>query len=143
MAREAGIETIVATPHVLRGRWQNTSRPKLEGLADMLREKAPLWQKTRLKALDDLTSVLDELGRAPSRYAPVGGEGAPRAADDYTRFRDLLDRWLAATRGQVRAARRGDVGGYRRLAERADDRGFDADDAANAAGLPQRALASL
>jgi len=39
MARDAGIETIVATPHVLRGRWQNTSRPKLEGLAETLREK--------------------------------------------------------------------------------------------------------
>ena len=39
MARDAGIETIVATPHVLRGRWQNTSRAKLEGLAETLREK--------------------------------------------------------------------------------------------------------
>jgi protein-tyrosine phosphatase len=39
MARDAGIETIVATPHVLRGRWQNTSRQKLEGLAETLRQK--------------------------------------------------------------------------------------------------------
>jgi protein-tyrosine phosphatase len=39
MARDEGIETIVATPHVLRGRWQNTSRLKLEHLAETLREK--------------------------------------------------------------------------------------------------------
>lgn len=30
LAAEDGIETIVATPHVLRGRWQNTSRTALE-----------------------------------------------------------------------------------------------------------------
>jgi protein-tyrosine phosphatase len=30
LAAEDGIETIVATPHVLRGRWQNTSRAILE-----------------------------------------------------------------------------------------------------------------
>jgi len=30
LAAEDGIETIVATPHVLRGRWQNTSRAALE-----------------------------------------------------------------------------------------------------------------
>lgn len=30
LAAEDGIETIVATPHVLRGRWQNTSRATLE-----------------------------------------------------------------------------------------------------------------
>jgi len=39
MARDNGIETIVATPHVLRGRWQNTSRPKLQALLDSLRER--------------------------------------------------------------------------------------------------------
>lgn len=36
MAAEEGIETIVATPHVLRGRWKNTSRPQLDSiLADL------------------------------------------------------------------------------------------------------------
>ena len=39
MAAEEGIETIVATPHVLRGRWQNTSREKLQSLVDTLAEK--------------------------------------------------------------------------------------------------------
>ena len=39
MAAEEGIETIVATPHVLRGRWRNTSRATLAGLVDTLREK--------------------------------------------------------------------------------------------------------
>jgi protein-tyrosine phosphatase len=39
IAAEEGIETIVATPHVLRGRWQNTSRAKLDSLVEALREK--------------------------------------------------------------------------------------------------------
>jgi protein-tyrosine phosphatase len=38
-AADEGVETIVATPHVLRGRWQNTSRPKLESLLAALREQ--------------------------------------------------------------------------------------------------------
>jgi len=39
MASEDGIETIVATPHVLRGRWQNTSRAALEAALTTLRER--------------------------------------------------------------------------------------------------------
>src|SRR5207244_12748704 len=36
MSADEGIETIVATPHVLRGRWKNTSRAQLEAiLADL------------------------------------------------------------------------------------------------------------
>ena len=36
MSAEEGIEAIVATPHVLRGRWKNTSRAQLESiLADL------------------------------------------------------------------------------------------------------------
>ena len=38
-AADDGIETIVATPHVLRGRWQNTSRPILEDIAAKLRDR--------------------------------------------------------------------------------------------------------
>jgi protein-tyrosine phosphatase len=38
-AADEGVETIVATPHVLRGRWQNTSRAKLESLLVALREQ--------------------------------------------------------------------------------------------------------
>jgi protein-tyrosine phosphatase len=38
-AADEGVETIVATPHVLRGRWQNTSRAKLESLLETLREQ--------------------------------------------------------------------------------------------------------
>src|SRR3954452_899086 len=37
MAADEGIETIVATPHVLRGRWQNTSRVQLATILDELR----------------------------------------------------------------------------------------------------------
>ena len=39
MAASEGIETIVATPHVLRGRWRNTSRETLQRIADELRGK--------------------------------------------------------------------------------------------------------
>ena len=39
MAADDGIDTIVATPHVLRGRWQNTSREILEDAAAKLRER--------------------------------------------------------------------------------------------------------
>lgn len=39
MAAADGIETLVATPHVLRGRWQNTSRSVLEDLAAKLRDR--------------------------------------------------------------------------------------------------------
>jgi protein-tyrosine phosphatase len=38
LAHSEGIETIVATPHVLRGRWQNTSREHLVRLAGELRD---------------------------------------------------------------------------------------------------------
>jgi protein-tyrosine phosphatase len=37
MAADEGIDTIVATPHVLRGRWKNTSRAQLEKVLDDLR----------------------------------------------------------------------------------------------------------
>lgn len=37
MAADEGIETIVATPHVLRGRWKNTSRAQLAKILDDLR----------------------------------------------------------------------------------------------------------
>ena len=37
MASDDGIDTIVATPHVLRGRWQNTSRAVLEDALTSLR----------------------------------------------------------------------------------------------------------
>lgn len=37
MAADEGIDTIVATPHVLRGRWQNTSRADLQSILEELR----------------------------------------------------------------------------------------------------------
>jgi len=39
MSADEGIETIVATPHVLRGRWKNTSRTQLNAILDELRGK--------------------------------------------------------------------------------------------------------
>jgi protein-tyrosine phosphatase len=37
MAADEGIETIVATPHVLRGRWKNASRAQLAAILEQLR----------------------------------------------------------------------------------------------------------
>jgi protein-tyrosine phosphatase len=39
MSADEGIETIVATPHVLRGRWKNTSRTQLAAILDDLQAK--------------------------------------------------------------------------------------------------------
>jgi protein-tyrosine phosphatase len=39
MAADDGIDTIIATPHVMRGRWQNTSRAALEEIAAELRSR--------------------------------------------------------------------------------------------------------
>ena len=39
LAASEGIETIVATPHVRRGRWRNTSRETLERIAGELRDR--------------------------------------------------------------------------------------------------------
>jgi protein-tyrosine phosphatase len=39
IAREEGIETIVATPHVLRGRWKTFSIPELHARIDALRSR--------------------------------------------------------------------------------------------------------
>src|SRR5712692_5098904 len=39
MAADEGIETIVATPHVLRGRWKNTLRPQLDSILAELQQR--------------------------------------------------------------------------------------------------------
>jgi protein-tyrosine phosphatase len=39
LAADDGIETIVATPHVLRGRWRRVGRAELQGLLDELRAR--------------------------------------------------------------------------------------------------------
>jgi len=39
IAAEEGIETIVATPHVLRGRWRRVSRTELQAILDELRAR--------------------------------------------------------------------------------------------------------
>lgn len=61
-AADEGVETIVATPHVLRGRWQNTSRAKLESLIVTLREQLGDHPKLLLGSeyffAHDMTEVL-------------------------------------------------------------------------------------
>src|SRR6266851_9284435 len=79
IAAEEGIETIIATPHVLRGRWQNTSRAKLDALIEGLREKT--GDKPRLLLgseyffAHDMTEVLSTgtgiVPLAGSRYVLV------------------------------------------------------------------------
>ncbi|HWS71393.1 MAG TPA: CpsB/CapC family capsule biosynthesis tyrosine phosphatase [Thermoanaerobaculia bacterium] len=61
-AADEGVETIVATPHVLRGRWQNTSRAKLESLIEALREQVGAYPRLVLGSeyffAHDMTEVL-------------------------------------------------------------------------------------
>jgi protein-tyrosine phosphatase len=79
MALADGIETIVATPHVLRGRWANTSRPVLEELLVELREQlgpAPrLLLGSEYYFSHDVVEVLNEgeavVPLAGSRYVLV------------------------------------------------------------------------
>lgn len=79
MAAEEGIRTIVATPHVLRGRWQNTSRAKLDAAIETLREKTNdtphLVLGSEYYFAHDMTEVLRTGGAiiplAGSRYVLV------------------------------------------------------------------------
>lgn len=73
MARDEGIETIVATPHVLRGRWQNTSRLKLENLAQQLREKTDDTPRLLLGSEYYFAHDMTEVLRTKSGIIPLAG----------------------------------------------------------------------
>jgi protein-tyrosine phosphatase len=72
-AREEGIETIVATPHVLRGRWQNTSRPKLELLAEALRDRVGAAPRILLGSEYFFAHDMTEILRTGGGIIPLAG----------------------------------------------------------------------
>jgi protein-tyrosine phosphatase len=102
MAADEGIETIVATPHVLRGRWQNTSRTQLTSILDELRGKVGETPRIVLGSEYFFAHDMDEMLRgqsiiplAGSRYVLV--EFASHAVPPLVRdplYRVQLDGWI-------------------------------------------------
>jgi protein-tyrosine phosphatase len=101
MAADEGIETIVATPHVLRGRWQNTSRAQLQSILEELRGKVGATPRILLGSEYYFAHDMDEMLRnesvlplAGSRYVLV--EFASHAVPPLAReplYRSQLDGW--------------------------------------------------
>ena len=101
MAADEGIETIVATPHVLRGRWKNTSRPQLNGILDELRANVGDTPRIVLGSEYFFAHDMDEMLRnesilplAGSRYVLV--EFASHTVPAFVRdplYRVQLDGW--------------------------------------------------
>jgi protein-tyrosine phosphatase len=102
MAADEGIETIVATPHVLRGRWKNTSRVQLTAILDELRGKIGETPHIVLGSEYFFAHDMDEMLRgqsiiplADSRYVLV--EFASHAVPPLVRdplYHVQLDGWI-------------------------------------------------
>ena len=75
MAADEGIETIVATPHVMRGRWQNTSRAELAKVLDDLRAAVGDRPRILLGSEYFFGHDMDEMLRTES-ILPLAGGGA-------------------------------------------------------------------
>jgi protein-tyrosine phosphatase len=73
MAADEGIETIVATPHVLRGRWKNTSRTQLTSILDELRGKVGENPRIVLGSEYFFAHDMDEMLRGGSIIPLAGG----------------------------------------------------------------------
>ena len=73
MAAAQGIETIVATPHVLRGRWKNTSRAHLEELLAQLSERLAGSPRLLLGSEYWFSHDMDEVLRAGAPIIPLAG----------------------------------------------------------------------
>jgi protein-tyrosine phosphatase len=73
MAADEGIDTIVATPHVLRGRWRNRSRPEFQSILDELRGKVGETPQILLGSEYFFGHDMDEMLRAESILPLAGG----------------------------------------------------------------------
>lgn len=101
MAADEGIETIVATPHVLRGRWQNTSRAELQSILEELRGKVGTTPRILLGSEYYFAHDMDEMLRGESVLPLAGGryvlvEFASHAIPPLVReplYRAQLDGW--------------------------------------------------
>lgn len=73
MAAEEGIETIVATPHILRGRWKTRSRQSLEDLRAQLSERLQNSPRILLGCEYWFGHDMDVLLQAGSPIIPLAG----------------------------------------------------------------------
>lgn len=102
MAADEGIETIVATPHVLRGRWKNTSRAQLQSILDELRSNVGKTPRIILGSEYFFGHDMDEMLRGQSIIPLAGGryvlvEFASNAVPPLVRdplYRVQLDGWM-------------------------------------------------
>lgn len=73
MSAEEGIETIVATPHVLRGRWKNTSRAQLESILADLQARVGARPRLVLGSEYFFAHDIAEVLRAGNAIIPLAG----------------------------------------------------------------------
>lgn len=73
MSADEGIETIVATPHVLRGRWKNTSRTQLETILTDLQVRAGAAPRIILGSEYFFAHDIAEVVRAGNAIIPLAG----------------------------------------------------------------------
>jgi protein-tyrosine phosphatase len=73
MSEDEGIEAIVATPHVLRGRWKNTSREQMTAILDELRSKIGQRPRIVLGSEYFFAHDMDEMLRNQSILPLAGG----------------------------------------------------------------------
>ncbi|HEY0141130.1 MAG TPA: CpsB/CapC family capsule biosynthesis tyrosine phosphatase [Thermoanaerobaculia bacterium] len=71
MAADEGIETIVATPHVLRGRWKNTSRAELDSKLEELRRRVGQSPRLLLGSEYFFAHDVDEVLAAGTSIVPL------------------------------------------------------------------------
>jgi protein-tyrosine phosphatase len=72
IAAEEGIETIVATPHVLRGRWRRVPRPELQSLLDELRARTHDTPRLLLGSEYFFAHDMNEVLAAGTSIIPLG-----------------------------------------------------------------------
>jgi len=73
VAAAEGIETIVATPHVLRGRWRPFSRQELEGRLASLRDRVGATPRIELGSEYFFSHDMTEILRAGTSIVPLAG----------------------------------------------------------------------
>src|SRR5438874_4992214 len=73
MSADEGIETIVATPHVLRGRWKNTSRAQLETILNDLQGRIGASPRLLLGSEYFFAHDIAEVMRGGKSIIPLAG----------------------------------------------------------------------
>ena len=73
MAREDGVTTVIATPHVLRGEWQNGSRALLERQLSLLRQRVGPEPRLFLGSEYFFDYEMNEILQSGSGIIPLAG----------------------------------------------------------------------